>query len=122
MYSDIVLKVFNNPKNAGRISKADGKADCFNSDNTAHVEFSMRINAGVIEDCKFRAQANPYITAICSTITDMVKGRMIEMLFLDPDSVKNTLGDNQPIDINFCLDCLKEAIADYKEKLEKSNK
>ena len=82
----------------------------------------MRINAGVIEDCKFRAQANPYITAICSTITDMVKGRMIEMLFLDPDSVKNTLGDKQPIDINFCLDCLKEAIADYKEKLEKSNK
>lgn len=122
MYSNAVLNIFNNPKNAGRISKPDGIADCYNDDNTAHVEFSLRIDTGIITDCKFRAQANPYIIAICSTITNMLKGKMCSMLFLDPYSIKTELGDESSIDITFCIDCVKLAIQDYKEKLEKTNK
>lgn len=122
MYSNAVLNLFNNPKNAGRISKPDGIADCYNEDNTAHVEFSLRIESGIITDCKFRAQANPYIVAICSTITAMLKGKMISMLFLDPYSIKKELGDESPIDITYCIDCVRLAVADYKEKLEKANK
>ena len=34
MYSNSVLNLFNNPKNAGRISKPDGIADLFNEDKT----------------------------------------------------------------------------------------
>ncbi len=122
MYSKIVLNVFNNPKNAGRISKPDGIADNYNEDNTAHVEFSLRIESGIVMECKFRAQANPYIVAICSTITEMVKGKMVAMMFLDPYSIKTQLGDEMDYDIGFCIDCVKLAIDDYKEKLEKSNK
>ena len=122
MFSNVVLNVFNNPKNTGRISKPDGIADCYNEDNTAHVEFSLRIEGGVITNCQFRAQANPYIVAICSTITTMVKGNMVSTLFLDPYSIKTTLGDESPVDIMFCIDCVKMAIVDYKEKLEKENK
>ncbi len=122
MYSNVVLNLFNNPKNAGRISKPDGIADLFNSDKTAHIEFSLRIDAGMIIECKFRAQANPYIVAICSTMTEMVQNKMVEMLFLDPYTIMSTLGDEQPIDINFCIDCMKLAVQDYKEKLEKKNK
>ena len=122
MYSKIVLNVFNNPKNSGRISKPDGIADCFNLDSTAHVEFSLRIESGIITDCKFRAQANPYIIAICSTITTMVRGKMVAMLFLDPYSIKKELGDESPYDIQFCIDCVKMAVDDYKEKLEKERK
>lgn len=122
MYSNVVLNFFNNPKNAGRISKPDGIADIYNADKTAHIEFSLRIDAGMIIECKFRAQANPYIIAICSTMTEMVQNKMIEMLFLDPYNIMTTLGDEQPIDINFCIDCMKLAVQDYKEKLEKSRK
>ncbi len=122
MYCKVVLNVFNNPKNAGRIKKPDGIADCFNLDGTAHVEFSLRIEQGVITNCQFRAQANPYIIAICSTITEMVKGKMVSMLFIDPYSIKKELGDETEIDIDFCIDCLKMAVVDYKEKLGKSNK
>lgn len=122
MYSKIVLNVFNNPKNTGRISKPDGIADLFNEAGTAHVEFSLRIEGGVITNCQFRAQANPYIVAICSTITTMVKGKMTSMLFLDPYSIKKELGDESDYDINFCIDCVKLALEDYKEKLEKDNK
>jgi len=121
MYSKIILNLFNNPKNAGRISKPDGIADTYNIDSTAHVEFSLRIENGIITDCKFRAQANPYIIAICSTMTTMAKGKMMSMLFIDSYSVKQELEDESAIDIEFCIDCLKMAIQDYKDKLEKEN-
>lgn len=122
MISNAVLRIFNNPKNAGRISKPDGIADLYNEENTAHVEFSLRIDNGIITNCQFRAQANPYIIAICSTIANMVKGKMVSMVFVDPYSIKKELGDESPVNIDFCIDCLKNAIVDYKEKLEKENK
>mgnify|MGYP003558515604 CR=1 FL=1 len=122
MYSNVVLNIFNNPKNAGRIKKPDGIADLFNEEKTAHVEFSLRIESGIITNCQFRAQANPYIVAICSTITQMLKGKMISMVFLDPYSIKKELGDESDFNIDFCIDCVKMAVDDYKEKLEKGNK
>lgn len=122
MFSKVVINLFNNPKNAGRLKKPDGIADCYNEDQTAHVEFSLLVESGIVKDCKFRAQANPYIIAICSTITTMVKGKMVAMLFLDPYSIKKELGDESPYDIDFCIDCLKMAVVDYKDKLEKENK
>ncbi len=122
MYSNVVLNVFNNPKNTGRISKPDGIADLFNLEGTAHVEFSLRIENGIIAKCQFRAQANPYYVAICSTMTNMVTGKMISNVFLDPYSIKKALGDESDYDIEFCIDCLRLAVEDYKEKLEKENK
>lgn len=122
MYNNLVLNLFNNPKNAGRILKPDGIADIYNEDNTSHVEFSLRVESGIIMDCKFRAQANPYIIAICSTITEMVKGKMISMFFLDPYSVKQELMLDDDVDINYCIECVRLAIQDYKDKLEKTSK
>lgn len=122
MYNNAVLNLFNNPKNAGRISKPDGIAEMYNEDNTAHVEFSLRVDTGIIVECKFRAQANPYIIAICSTITNMVKGKMVSMFFLDPYSIKKELSLDDDVNIDFCIDCVRFAIQDYKEKLEKNYK
>jgi len=122
MYSKVVLNIFNNPENAGRISKPDGIAEMYNEDQTAHVEFSLRIESGIITKCQFRSQANPYIIAICSTITKMVTGKMVSMIFLDPYSIKDQLGDHLDLDVMFCIDCLKLAISDYKERLEKEAK
>ena len=122
MYSNVVLNIFNNPKNAGRISKPDGIADIYNPEETCHVEFSLRVDSGIIIDCKFRAQANPYIVACCSKITEMCKGKMISMFFLDPYSVKKEVGEDVDLDINFCIDCVRLAIQDYKDKLEKSSR
>lgn len=122
MYNKIIMNIFSNPKNSGRISKPDGIADLYNAEQTAHVEFSLRIESGIIMQCKFRAQANPYITAVCSKITEMVTGRMANMLYIDSMSVKKALEDESDIDIEFCLDCLKGAVRDYQEKLEKSSR
>lgn len=118
MYNYKILSLFSNPKNAGRISKPDGIADTYNDDGTAHVEFSLRVQSGIIMDCKFRAQANPYIVAVCSAMTEMVKGRMVNMLFLNSTSIKEELEDNSSVDIEFCIACINAAILDYKDKLE----
>lgn len=118
MYSDIVLNIFNNPKNAGRISKPDGIADLYNEDETEHVEFSLRVEDGIITNCKFRAQANPYIIAICSKITELVTDKNIKDVFLDPYTIKTALGDESPINIQFCINCLKFAIDNYIDKQE----
>ncbi len=122
MYTKKTLEIFANPNNAGRVSKPDGIANLRNADETAHVEFSIRVESGIITKCKFRAQANPYITAICSIITEMVTGKMTSMLLLDSTNVKRTLGEDSDIDIEFCVECMKSAVIDYKEKLEKSSK
>lgn len=122
MYNTKVMDIFNNPKNAGRISKPDGIADMYNLEQTAHVEFSLRVEDGIITECKFRAQANPYIIAICSTLTEKVKGKMISMLFVDSVAIKQELNLDDDISINFCLECVYKAVQDYKEKLEKTNK
>ena len=52
----------------------------------------------------------------------MVRGKMIAMLFLDPYSIKKELGDESPYDLGFCIDCVKMAVDDYKEKLQKERK
>ncbi|MBR2969496.1 MAG: iron-sulfur cluster assembly scaffold protein [Clostridia bacterium] len=122
MLNKMMLNLFYNPKNTGRISKPDGIADLYNEDESQHVEFSLRIDSGIIVDCKFRAQATPYIMAICAQMTEMVKGKMISMFFLDPYSIKKALEDDSDINIDFCIDCMRLAISDYKEKMAKIDK
>ncbi len=121
MYNSKVLNLFTNPENAGRISKPDGIADLYNADKTAHVEFSLRVENGNITGCKFRAQANPYIIAVCSKLTIFAIGLPVNEVSVTKDDIIASLG-NTDYDFGFCLDCLYQAIADYREKQEKSKK
>jgi len=43
------------------------------------------------------------------------------MVFLDPYTLKMSVGEDAPIDVQFCIDCFKMALDDYKEKLFKAN-
>lgn len=122
MYSKEVLKIFANPLNAGRIVKPEGIAENTNADNTANVEFSLRIESNIITDAKFRAQANPYIIAVCDTIASHVKNKLANVLLLDEQTIKSQLGENEDVSIQFCIDCVKLAVADYVEKMAKSSK
>lgn len=123
MYNKIILNKFIEHKNSGRISKPDGIADIYNADETAHVEFSLRVENDILTNCQFRAQANPYIIAVCSTMADMVAGSDINDVMITPDQVRAELQDETDTDIDFCFDCLHLAIEDYfgsnkKEKKE----
>lgn len=116
MYSKIILDRFISHKNSGRISKPDGIAVTYNEDTTAHVEFSLRIENEKITLCQFRAQANPYIIAVCSMITDMVVGSDINTVSINAQMVKSALEDDSSVNIDFCIDCFYMAIQDYLEE------
>lgn len=122
MYNSKVLNLFANPENAGRISKPDGIADAYNADQTAHVEFSLRVEDCNITACKFRAQANPFIIAVCSKITIFAIGVPVDEVSVTKDDIVASLGEDSDYDFTFCLDCLYQAIQDYKEKQEKSGR
>ncbi|MCQ2556263.1 MAG: iron-sulfur cluster assembly scaffold protein, partial [Clostridia bacterium] len=92
-------------------------------DETQHVEFSLRIEMGIITDCQFRAQANPFVVAVCSTITEMVKNKMAAMLILDGTMVKAELGEPEnETNIDFCIDCVRDAVENYKKNIKKADK
>ncbi len=122
MYNKIILNKFIEHKNSGRISKPDGIADIYDSDETSHVEFSLRVENDIITNCQFRAQANPYIIAVCSTISDLVAGSDINSVDITPQQVKDELQDDSDTDINFCFECLRLAIDDYFESNNKEKK
>ncbi len=122
MYNKIILNKFIEHKNSGRISKPDGIADIYNADETAHVEFSLRVENDKITNCQFRAQANPYVIAVCSTISDMVADKDINTVHITPEQVKDELQDNSNTEIDFCFDCLCLAIDDYFESNKKEKK
>ena len=46
---------------------------------------------------------------------------MAVMVFLDPYTLKLEVGEDLPIDVQFCIDCFRMALNDYKEKLLKLN-
>ena len=122
MYNKIILNKFIEHKNSGRISKPDGIADIYNADETAHVEFSLRVENEKITNCQFRAQANPYIIAVCSTISDLVADSDINDVNITANQVKEELQDDFNTDIEFCFDCLRLAIDDYFESTGKEKK
>lgn len=121
MFSKEVLNIFSNPVNAGRIKKPDAVEDLFNSNKTAHIEFSMRIENGLIKDCKFRAQAEPDIIAICDTVAGAVLNKPANMILVDAASIAKSLKVNTE-DVRFCIDCAVATLQEYKNKLMKANK
>ncbi len=121
MFSKEVLNLFSNPIHAGKIIKPEGKEDCYNSNKTEHVEFALRIENGIIKECKFRAQAEPQIIACCEKVATLVENKPANMILIDANSVANQL--NVDVDsVNFCINCVTGALNDYKTKLAKAQK
>ena len=121
MFSNEVLNLFSNPKHAGRIVKPDGIEDLFNQNKSENIEFSLRVENGIITICKFRAQAEPQIIAICETVADMVEGKPSNMILIDTEAVAKKLNVDTE-SVNFVVNCVMLALKDYKNKLEKAQK
>ena len=99
MFSKEVLNIFSNPVNAGRIKKPDAVEDLFNSNKTAHIEFSI----------------------ICATVAGAVLNKPANMILVDAASIAKSLKVNTE-DVRFCIDCAVATLQEYKNKLMKANK
>ncbi|MFZ5645703.1 MAG: Fe-S cluster assembly scaffold protein NifU [Bacillota bacterium] len=120
MYTDKVMDHFENPRNVGEISDADGVGQVGNPTCGDIMKIYLKINDNVIEDVKFKTFGCGAAIATSSMVTEMVKGKTIdEALTISNKMVAEALGGLPPKKMhcsNLAADALHAAIEDYKSK------
>lgn len=77
VYSDLILDLYKNPVNKGKIHNHDAHIEGGNPLCGDKVIFEMKIKNEVIEDIKFESNGCAISTAAESLLTEMVKGKKI---------------------------------------------
>ncbi len=127
-YSNKVIDHYNNPRNVGSLDKNDpavgtgmvGAPEC-----GAVMKLQIQVNeeTGVIEDAKFKTFGCGSAIASSSLATEWVKGRTLdEALAIRNVDIVNELS-LPPVKIHCSVlaeDAIKAAIADLKQKSDKS--
>ena len=122
-YSEKVIDHYENPRNVGKLDKADadvgtgmvGAPACGDV-----MQLQIKVNAaGVIEDAKFKTYGCGSAIASSSLVTEWVKGKSLD----EAASIKNTQIAEElalpPVKIHCSVlaeDAIKAAVADYRKK------
>ncbi len=124
MYNEKVVEHFNNPRNVGELSDADGIGETGSFKCGDTMKLYIKVQNGLIEDVRFQTFGCGAAIASSSMLTEMVKGRTLdEALQITNQDVADELGGLPPLKLhcsNLAADALHSAIADYQERL-KSN-
>lgn len=124
MYSKEVLDHFSNPRNMGKIDKADGIGQVGNPTcgdmMTIYIKVAKSNGMEVIEDIKFETLGCAAAIATSSMVTEMARGKSLdEASQISYKNVLKQLGDLPAIKIH-CSDLavrgLGGAIEDYKKR------
>ena len=75
LYRDVILDHNRRPRNFGRLSPADAKADGHNPLCGDRLSVSLRLNGDQIEDVQFEGEGCAISTASASLMTEAVKGK-----------------------------------------------
>ncbi|MCL2697680.1 MAG: Fe-S cluster assembly scaffold protein NifU [Oscillospiraceae bacterium] len=117
IYSEKVMEHFAAPHNVGEIENADGIGEVGNEKCGDIMKMYLKINAGIIEDVKFKTFGCGAAIATSSIATDMIKGKSIEeALKLSNKAVVEALEGLPPAKIHCSVlaeEAVKTAIADY---------
>lgn len=123
MYNDKVLKVFQNPSNAGEIPDADGVGTIGNASCGDIMKIYLKISGDRIVDAKFKTFGCAAAIATASVATDMVIGKTIdEALKIKNADVVEFLGGLPPQKIHCSVlaeEAIHAAIDDYRSKQKK---
>lgn len=123
MYNEKVLKVFQNPSNAGEIPDADGVGTIGNASCGDIMKIYLKISGGRIVDAKFKTFGCAAAIATASVATDMVIGKTIdEALKIKNADVVEFLGGLPPQKIHCSVlaeEAIHAAIDDYRSKQKK---
>ena len=110
MYNEKVLKVFQNPSNAGELLDANGVGTIGNASCGDIMKIYLKIVDDVIVDAKFKTFGCAAAIATASVATDMVIGKTVdEALKIKNADVVDFLGGLPPQKIH-CSDLAEEAI------------
>jgi len=120
MYSEKVMDHFQNPRNVGEISDANGVGEVGNAKCGDIMRIYLKVEDNIIKDVKFKTFGCGAAVATSSMVTEMVMGRTIEeALKISNDAVAEALDGLPPVKMhcsNLAADALHEAIKNYQEQ------
>ncbi|MEA2022231.1 MAG: Fe-S cluster assembly scaffold protein NifU [Candidatus Caldatribacteriota bacterium] len=120
MYSKKVMDHFSNPRNVGEIKDADGIGEVGNPVCGDIMKIYIKVKDNKVTDCKFRTFGCGAAIATSSMITEMVKGKQVDVaLKISNKAVAEALGGLPPVKMhcsNLAADGLAKAIENYKLK------
>lgn len=122
MYTPQVIEHYENPRNVGTITDADGTATVGSAANGEMVKLTLKVANDVIVAAKFRAFGCPTAIASASVLTEMITGTHIREAFqITAARLSDALG-GLPLDKQRYADAaeevLKTAIANFMSKTE----
>ncbi|MCF8009798.1 MAG: Fe-S cluster assembly scaffold protein NifU [Clostridiales bacterium] len=123
MYTEKVMDHFENPRNVGELSNADGIGQVGNPTCGDIMKIFIKVDGDGgerISDIKFKTFGCGAAIATSSMVTELVKGKTIdEALSISNKTVAEALDGLPPQKMhcsNLAADALHTAIKDYKDK------
>ena len=120
LYSDKVMDHFQNPRNVGKMDDADGIGEVGNAKCGDIMRMYIKVEDGVITDCKFKTFGCGAAIATSSRATEMVKGKTIEeALKVTNKMVADSLGGLPPVKMHCSVlaeEAVRAAVKDYYDK------
>jgi len=120
MYTEKVMELFMNPKNAGRMEDPDGVGEVGNPRCGDIMKIYIKVKDDRIADISFETFGCASAIASSSMVTGMVKGLTLdEALAISNKDVVNALGGLPPQKVHCSLlaeEGIQAAIEDYRAK------
>ncbi len=120
MYSNKVMDHFQNPRNVGEITNADGVGEIGNARCGDIMKLWIKVKDGRVVDAKFKTFGCGAAIATSSIITELVIGKTLEEAeSISHKAVAEALDGLPPLKMhcsNLAADALKKAISDYRTK------
>jgi len=120
LYTEKVMDHFENPRNVGEISDADGVGQVGNPTCGDIMKIYIKVDQNTISDVRFKTFGCGAAIATSSMVTELVKGKTLEeALQISNNSVAEALDGLPPKKMhcsNLAADALHAAIKDYREK------
>ena len=120
MYSEKVMDHFNNPRNVGELTDANGIGQVGNPKCGDIMKMYLKIEDDVIKDVKFKTFGCGAAVATSSMATELIKGKTVEeALKVTNKAVAEALDGLPPVKMHCSIlaeDAIKAAVSDYKTK------
>ena len=120
LYSDKVMDHFQNPRNVGKMDDADGIGEVGNAKCGDIMRMYIKVEDGVITDCKFNTFGCGSAIATSSMATELIKGKPgEEALELSNQAVVEALDGLPPQKIHCSVlaeEAVRAAVKDYYDK------
>ena len=119
LYSDKVMDHFQNPRNVGKMDDADGIGEVGNAKCGDIMRMYIKVEDGVITDCKFNTFGCGSAIATSSMATELIKGKPVEEALELSNQAVEALDGLPPQKIHCSVlaeEAVRAAVKDYYDK------